>query len=62
MLAGYLRIALRTLSKNKARSFITISGLAGLNGSIIIGIYIRKETSYDTFFQGRPGIPAQHKG
>lgn len=51
MLASYLRIALRTLLKNKAYSFITISGLAiGLTGSIIIGIYIRKETSYDTFY------------
>lgn len=51
MLTSYLKIALRTLLKNKVYSFITISGLAiGLTGFIIIGIYLRKETSFDTVF------------
>lgn len=51
MFASYLKIALRTLLKSKVYSIITISGLAiGLTGFILIGIYIRKETSYDKFF------------
>ena len=51
MLSSYLKVALRALLKNKVYSAITISGLAiGLTGFILIGIYIRKETSFDTFF------------
>jgi putative ABC transport system permease protein len=51
MLQGYLKLALRTLLKNKVYSLITISGLAiGLTGFILIGIYIRKETSFDKAF------------
>lgn len=51
MLISYLKIALRSLLKNKAYSIITISGLAvGLTGFILIGIYVRKETSYDAAF------------
>lgn len=51
MFISYLKVALRSLAKNKVYSLITISGLAiGLTGFILIGIYLRKETSYDKFF------------
>ncbi len=51
MLTNYLKIALRNLLKNKVYSVITISGLAiGLTGFILIGIYVRKETSFDKAF------------
>lgn len=51
MFTNYLKIALRSLFKNKVYSVITISGLAiGLTGFILIGIYVRKETSYDAAF------------
>jgi putative ABC transport system permease protein len=51
MLQGYLKLALRTLLKNKVYSLITISGLAiGLTGFILIAIYVRKETSFDKVF------------
>ncbi len=57
MLQGYLKLALRTLLKNKVYSLITISGLAiGLTGFILIGIYVRKETSFDKAFARGPQI------
>lgn len=57
MLVSYLKIALRSLLKNKVYSAITISGLAiGLTGFILIGIYVRKETSFDKYFAKAPLI------
>ncbi|MBL7847129.1 MAG: ABC transporter permease [Cyclobacteriaceae bacterium] len=57
MLVSYLRIALRSLLKNKVYSIITVSGLAiGLTGFVLIGLYIRKETSYDKYFAKSPRI------
>jgi putative ABC transport system permease protein len=51
MLDNYLKIALRSLFRNKLYSIINIIGLAiGLAGFILIGVYVRKEASYDTFF------------
>ena len=51
MLVSYLKIAFRSLLKNKVYSVITVSGLAiGLTGFILIGIYVRKETSFDKAF------------
>ena len=51
MLISYLKIALRSLLKNKVYSVITVSGLAiGLTGFTLIGIYVRKETSFDKAF------------
>ena len=51
MLSSYIKLAIRSLFKNKLYAVITVSGLAiGLTGFILIGIYVRKETSYDKYF------------
>ena len=51
MLSSYIKLAIRSLFKNKLYSVITVSGLAiGLTGFVLIGIYVRKETSYDKYF------------
>ncbi|MFV1884762.1 MAG: ABC transporter permease [Balneola sp.] len=50
MFKNYLKIAYRSILKNKSYSFINISGLAvGLASFLLIGIYISHELSYDTF-------------
>jgi putative ABC transport system permease protein len=50
MLRSYLRIAYRTLTKNKAFSFINILGLAvGLTAFLFIVHYARFERSYETY-------------
>ena len=57
MIYNYLKIAFRNLFRNKLYSIITITGLAiGLAGFVLIGLYVRKETSYDTFFARAPSI------
>jgi len=48
MLRNYLRIALRSLIRHKAYSFINIAGLAiGMASSILILLWVRNELSYD---------------
>ncbi len=72
MLANYLKIAFRNLTKNKAYSSINICGLAiGLACFILIASYIKNELSYDNFHENaeriyrpygiheRPGIGVQ---
>lgn len=50
MLSNYLKIALRTLLRNKVYSFINIAGLAvGMAFAILIGLWVRYELSYDSF-------------
>lgn len=50
MFNNYLKIAYRSIVKNKSYSFINISGLAvGLASFLLIGIYITHELSYDSF-------------
>jgi len=50
MTANYLKVTLRTIKRQKAFSFINISGLAiGLACCIIIGFYILSELSYDRY-------------
>ena len=52
MLRNYLKIALRSLSRNKAFSFINIIGLSiGLSACMLIFLYTRDELSYDRFQQ-----------
>jgi len=49
MLKNYLKIALRSLNRNKINSIINISGLAiGLACVLLIGLYIKDELSYDS--------------
>ncbi|MCG8373425.1 MAG: ABC transporter permease, partial [Balneolales bacterium] len=52
MLKNYLKIALRNLLKNKSYSIINITGLAiGLTVSLLIGLYVVEELSYDRFHE-----------
>lgn len=50
MFANYIKIALRILIRNKAYSFINISGLAvGLASAMLILLWVQNEVSYDRF-------------
>lgn len=52
MFKNYLKIAYRSILKNKSYSFINIFGLGiGLASFLLIGIYIAHELSYDTFHE-----------
>ena len=52
MFKNYLKIAWRNLVKNKSHSFINITGLAaGMAVSIIIGLWIWDELSFDKYHQ-----------
>ena len=57
MLYNYLKIALRLLSRNKLISAINILGLAlALTGSLMIGIFIHDELSYDRYHENADHI------
>ncbi len=50
MLKNNFKIALRSLLKNSASSFINIFGLSvGLVSCLLIGLYVQHEASYDEF-------------
>ncbi|MDX2432959.1 MAG: ABC transporter permease [Bacteroides sp.] len=50
MWKNFIRVTLRSISKNKAFNAINIAGLAiGLASAIFIILYIQSETSYDKF-------------
>lgn len=52
MIDNFLKIALRSLLKNRLLSLINIFGLvAGLTGSIFIGLYIIDELQYDRHYR-----------
>ena len=52
MLKNYLKIAARSLLKNKVYSFINIGGLAlGLAVAILIGLWIKDEISFNSNFE-----------
>lgn len=51
MLSNYLRIALRTLGKNKIYSVINISGFAiGVTCSLLILLWVHDELTFDAYF------------
>ncbi len=51
MIDNYLKIALRSLLKNRLTSLVNIFGLVtGLTGSIFIGLYIIDELQYDRHY------------
>ncbi len=51
MFQTYLKIAWRSLKKNRLVSFINILGLAlGIATCLVIGLYVIEEFSYDRFF------------
>ena len=52
MLKNYLKIAWRSLAKNKVLSFINIAGLAiGLSCFTLIALYVVDELSYDRYHE-----------
>jgi len=57
MFRNYLKIAIRSLLKNKRISFINIFGLSvGMAVTILIGLWIWDELSYDKYHQNYPRI------
>ncbi|MES1222002.1 MAG: ABC transporter permease [Bacteroidota bacterium] len=57
MLINYFKIAWRGLRKNKSSSFINIGGLAtGIAVSLLIGLWIYDEMSYNKNFESYPRI------
>ncbi len=57
MLKNYLKIAFRSLRKNKAYTIINVLGLSfGLACCIMITLYVQEETSYDTFYENGDNI------
>ncbi len=57
MIRNYLKIAWRNLTKNKAFSFLNISGLAiGMASAVLILLWIRNEVSYDRFHRNKDDI------
>ncbi|GHB54859.1 ABC transporter permease [Persicitalea jodogahamensis] len=57
MLRNYLKIAYRSLLKNKLFSGINIFGLAlGMACALLIGLWVRYELSYDRFIPGVENI------
>lgn len=57
MLRNYLKIAVRSLLKNKLFSFINIFGLAlGMTCSLLIGLWVRDEISFNQFYPGLNNI------
>ena len=52
MIKNYLTIAWRNLLKNKAHTFINVTGLSvGMAVAMLIGLWIWDELSYDKYFQ-----------
>ncbi len=50
MLQNYLKVVLRDLWKNKAYSFINITGLAlGMACSLLISLWVGYQWNYDRF-------------
>src|ERR1700743_3886762 len=57
MIRNYLKIAFRTLWRDKAFSFLNIAGLAvGLASVVMIVAYVRYELSYDTSYSNHPNV------
>jgi len=62
MIKNYFKIAWRNLWKNKGLSFINISGLAiGMAFAVLIGLWIRYETSFDSFHKNGDRIAVVQK-
>ncbi len=57
MVRNYLKIALRSLKKNKLFSFINIGGLAiGMAVALLIGLWVADEVTYDQYFENKGQI------
>jgi putative ABC transport system permease protein len=54
MIKSYLVVAWRNLQKNKAFSFLNISGLAiGMASAVLILLWVQNEISYDQFHKNK---------
>jgi len=57
MIKNYLKIAWRNLLKNKAHTFINVTGLSvGMAVAMLIGLWIWDELSFDKYFQNHDRI------
>ena len=57
MIKNYFKIALRNLQKNKAFSFLNISGLAiGMASALLILLWVQNEISFDRFHKNKDYI------
>ena len=57
MIKNYIKIALRTLWRDRAFSLINMAGLAiGLGSVLMIMAYVRYELSYDTSYSNSPNV------
>lgn len=57
MFKNYLKVAFRSLNKNRVYAFINILGLAlGLTITILVFLFINDETSYDKHWEGSDRI------
>ncbi len=57
MLKNYFKTALRSITKNKMHSFLNITGLsAGMAVTLLIGIWINDELSFDKYHQNYNSI------
>ena len=62
MFRNYLKIAWRNIVKNKAHSFINISGLAvGIACSLLILLWVQNELDMDAWHKNGPGIYAVYQ-
>jgi len=57
MFKNYLKISWRNLTKNKAHTFINVTGLSvGMAVAILIGLWIWDEISYNKYFQNEDKV------
>ncbi|MFA6084186.1 ABC transporter permease [Mucilaginibacter sp.] len=57
MIKNYLKVAWRNLLKNKAHTFINVTGLSvGMAVAILIGLWIWDELSYDKYHQNYDSV------
>ncbi len=68
MFKNYLKVAFRSLNKNRIYAVINVLGLAlGLTVTILVFLFVKNETSYEKHWDGyeriyRPGIKANMMG
>lgn len=63
MFRNYLKMAIRSLQKNKIHTFINVGGLAlGMAIFLIISMYVMHEFSYDKFHENYKSIYQVHIG
>ncbi len=68
MFKNYLKVAFRSLNKNRVYAVINVLGLAlGLTITILVFLFVKNETSYEKHWDGyeriyRPGIKANMMG